>query len=309
MSTMSAYVRTSADNQNVELQQVPIPDPDTGEVLVRVQAFGVGIHDSYFIPADADFPYVIGIEAAGIVERVADGVAGHEISDRVMLNCALQPKGGCWAQYVVVPAHALDTMPAQLSFTDAAAIPVAGKTALECMRALDLVAGDTLFIAGASGAIGTLLIQMAGANGLRVSASASAANLDYMRDLGAEQAVDYRNPQWTEQVRQWSSGGVAAAVAIQPKTLHDSLSVTRDGGQAVTVSGDPIEPARGIRAVQLQHHDDMGPAMATLANDIADGRIRLVIEQVYAFDQALDALRQTQTRHARGKRVVRVDGE
>lgn len=307
MKKMTAYVRTSAQTQEVEQREVPVPEIASNEVLVKVQAFGVGIHDSYYIPSNANFPYVIGTEGAGIIEHVGSDVAGHDSGDRVMLSSAMQAQGGSWGQYVAVPADALVALPAVMSFTDAAAIPIAGKTALECMRALDLGAGETLFIAGASGAVGTLVIQLAAARGIRVVASASAANQNYMRDLGAEKTVDYRDPQWPDQIRQWAPGGVAAALAIQPDTLGDSMAVTRDGGHAVTVSGDPIEPQRGIRASQLQHHDDMRPAMARLVADIAAGLIRLVIEKVYPFDQALDALRKTQTRHARGKRVVSVD--
>lgn len=301
---MQAFVRTSARNQDLELTDMPVPKAGDGEVLVQVEAFGVGIHDRYYIPGDVDFPYVIGTEAAGVIVQVGNGVRDYQIEDRVILNSAMQPKGGCWAEYVVVSEGALYSLPAEMDFTTGAAFSIAGKTALESMRALMLGSGDTLFVAGASGAIGTLVIQLAAAKGIRIIGSASQKNHDYMLSLGAEAAVDYSDPNWQQQVRQWCPGGVSAALAIQPDTAADSLAVVRDGGRVITVSGDQIAPQRDIAGAQIEHSENTRHAVNELLSDIADERILQVIEAVYPFTDALDALRKTETRHARGKVVV-----
>lgn len=304
---MNASVRTNPHDQNVELMEVPVPEISDEEVLVKVEAFGVGIHDRYFIPNDADFPYTIGTEAAGVIAKIGGSGAQFQVGERVMLTSVLQPKGGCWAEYVAVPQSSLIPMPDEMAFTTAAAIPVAGKTALESMRALNLNAGDTLFVAGASGAIGTLVIQLAAARGIRVIGSASPENHEYMRSLGAEEAVDYSAPNWKQQVKEWMPEGVSAALAIQPGTADDSIDVVKDGGTVVTVSGDTVPSRRNIKVFQFEHHQETQQAVAQLVSDIDEGGVRLVLEHIYPFKQALDALQKTETRHARGKLVVCLD--
>lgn len=306
---MKAFVRTSSQNQNVELTEIPIPKINDDEVLVKVQAFGVGIHDRYFIPNNAIFPYPIGTEAAGIITKTGGNVTRYQAQDRVILTSSMQAKGGCWAEYVAVSQNNLIPMPTEMDFTEGAAIPIAGDAALESMRSLNLQAGDTLFVAGASGAIGTLVIQLATAQGIRVMGSASRKNHDYLLSLGAETAVDYSDPNWKQQVTQWQPEGVSAALAIQPGTIEDSMDVVKDGGKMIAVSGDQAPSRRNIVVSHIQHHPETWQTLAQLVSDIAAGRIRLVIQRVYPYKQALAALEKTETRHARGKIVVRLTGK
>ncbi len=303
---MQAYVRTDATDQNVELAEVPAPAPDADEVLVAVHAFGVGVHDRYFIPQGVSFPYVIGLEAAGVVVETGAEVTGIDVGDRVMVNSAGNPKGGTWAPFAAMNPRHVTVVPDALDLMTAAAIPIAGDAAVESLHTLGMESGQTLFVAGASGAIGTLVVQMAAQRGVRVAGSASLANHDYLRSLGAELTVDYGDLTWTDQVREWAAGGVDAALAIQPGTPAPSLQVVRDGGHLVTVSGDPCPTERGIDVEQFPHRADTRSDMAELVADISIGRTRRVIEHVYPFEQALTALEKTETRHARGKLVVTV---
>lgn len=272
-----------------------------------VHAFGVGVHDRQFIPQSGPFPYVIGLEAAGVVSATGRDVHGVDVGDRVMVSTNMNPNGGTWAEHVVVAQRGVTRIPDGLDFTVAAAIPIAGDAAVETMHTLDMKRGETLFIAGASGAIGTLVVQMATRRGIRVAGSASAENSGYLRSLGAELAVDYRDASWPEQVRKWAPGGVDAALAIQPGTPGPTMEVVRDGGHLVAVSGDPCPSERGIRVEQFPHRADSSDDMARLVNDIATGRLHLELERIYPFDGALSALEKTETRHARGKVVVQVN--
>ena len=304
---MKAFVRIDAASQKVELADVPMPTVDPEGVLVRVEAFGVGVHDRYFIPADARFPYVIGSEAAGVITKLGDQVTGFIEGDRVMFTAVLQPQGGTWAECAVASQDVLVRLPASVAFSQGAAIPVAGSTALECMRELSLVRGDKLFIAGASGAVGTFVIQLAVAQGVRVSASASESNHAYLTSLGVEYAVDYHSSDWEDEVKQWADGGVDAALAIQPGTGMRSIAVVRDGGNLITVSGDnaQVTPERRISVRQMGHGSDTQRQVRDLVDAIAKGEVQVVIEKEYPFEQALEALEKTETRHARGKLVVR----
>lgn len=306
MTTMRAYARTAADSGEVRLLDVPLPNIGRDEVRVQVHAFEVGIHDRSFIPRGVAFPYPIGTEGAGTVAELGPQVTGVAVGDRVMFTTSLQPQGGAWAEYAAVRSDALVPLPAGLTFAQGAALPVAGKAALESLNALGLRRGQTLFVAGASGAIGSLVIGLAAAQGVRVAGSASAGNHAYMRGLGLELVVDYHEAEWPQQVRAWAGGGVDAALAIQPGTGSDSLKTVRDGGRVVTVSGDSaqVTPERGITVQQIGHSPATQAKFAELVNSIASGDIGLVIENEYPFAEALEALKKTETRHARGKSVV-----
>lgn len=235
---MTAFVRTSAANQEVELQEVTIPKIQADEVLIKVQAFGVGIHDRYFIPAEVSFPFVIGSEGAGTIVEKGSQVTDFKLDDQVIFTTILQTQGGSWAEYAVAKQAVLIKLPENLSAQEGAAIPISGKTALECLREINLEKNDKLFIAGASGAIGTLVIQLANEKGIRVAASASAKNQNYMKSLGAEFTVDYTDSDWMSKVQEWSNGGVNTALAIQPGTGSDSIKVVKNDGVLITVSGD-----------------------------------------------------------------------
>lgn len=292
---------------SLALIDVPVPEIDASEVLVRVKAVGVGIQDRWFMPKSAKFPYAIGIEAAGIIEKTGKAVTCYQPGDQVMFTSSMQPKGGVWAEFAAVREEALIRIPDGLSFIQAAALPMSGSTALESMRMLGLKPDDTVFMAGASGAIGTLTIQLAKALGCRVAASASSKNHEYMRSLGAEKTVDYRDPDWTNQVRDWRPGGVDAALAIQPGTGISCLHVVKDGGTVVTVSGDQLSVERGIRVAQVMVSPETKKELAHLASEVAAGRIHVEIEQVYPFERGVEALEKTETRHARGKLVLTLE--
>lgn len=303
---MQAFVRVDAGTEVVELVDVPAPEAGRGEVVVAMEAFGVGIHDRYFIAPQGPFPYVIGIEGAGIVSALGPDVTGIGIGDRFMVSSSMHPKGGTWAEAAAVDQGGITPMPDALDFATAAGIPVAGGTAVEAVHALDIQPGETIYVAGATGAIGTLVVQMAVQRGARIVGSASARNHEYLRSLGAELAVDYHDTDWTEQVLAWAPNGVDAALAIQPGTAPSSQGVVRDGGRVITVSGDPCPPERGIRVEQFAHRADSAGEKAALVDDITAERIHLVLEHVYPFADALAALEKTETRHARGKLVVTV---
>lgn len=304
--TMKAFVLPSAEQQTVELAEVPVPRIGPDELLVRIHAIGVGIHDSYFLPPDISYPFPIGIEAAGVVEEVGDEFTQYQPGARIAFVSSMQAKGGTWAEYAVVREGAMIVpIPQGLTFEQAAAVPVAGNTAVKTFHELeDVPAGGTLFVAGASGAIGTFIIQMARARGWKVAASASKRNHEYLIALGADMAVDYHEDNWSDEVLAWAPGGVDAAVAIQPNTTADSLLVVKDGGTVITISGDQVPSSRGVRVAMPSHHLDVREEMVSFIQQIADGDVHLTIEHVFPFADALQALSKVQTRRARGKTVL-----
>lgn len=126
-----------------------------------------------------------------------------------------------------------------------------------------------------------------------------------MQSLGAEKAVDYHDSNWKNEIKDWAHGGVDAALAIQPGTGIDSIELIKDGGKLITVSGDSgqVKPERGI-IIRQMGHTNMKETFQELIDGVSTGEIRLVIEKEYKFEEALEALEKTETRHARGKLVV-----
>lgn len=305
MKMMKAVVKKNKADSTFSLEKVQIPKIQADELLVRIGAIGVGIHDGYFLPENMQYPYPIGIEAAGTVEKVGNEITEFSVGDRIAFVSMMQSKGGTWAEYASISKDALILkIPDEMTFITAAAIPVAGNTVLKAFADLSLQEGDSLFIAGASGAIGTFAIQLAKQSGVLVASSASLKNHEYMRSLGADFTVDYNDPDWQEQVKKWSSGGVDAALAIQPGTGETSMKIVKDSGIVVPVSDYQLEGERNISIHLLDHQSNVRQELTTLMKDITTDKVELIIEKVYQFENALDALHKTNTRRARGKVVI-----
>lgn len=304
MKSMKAYVRTNSEKNNIKLIDVEVPLIEADEVLIKVKAFGVGIHDRYFIPKDPVFPYIIGAEGSGEIVETGKNVKKFNVADRVIFSSSLLPKGGSWADYVAVPETSLVSMPSEISFIKGASLPVAGKTAVESLQALNLQKGETLFIAGASGAIGTLVIQLAKNLGVTVISLASAKNQSYMKTLGADMTVDYNDMNWKKQILTKFQDGIDVALAIQPGTAKECLDVVKENGRIITVSGDQIESTKEIKIDQFMHQFTLEEALKPLIADITKRKVMIEIEKVYSFQEAITALEKTETRHARGKLVV-----
>lgn len=182
-------------------------------------------------------------------------------------------------------------MPAETSYIKGASLPVAGKTAVESLQALDFKKGATLFIAGASGAIGTLVIQLA-------------KNESYMKMLGANMTVDYNDVNWKTKIINQFQDGIDVALAIQPGTAKECLDLVKQNGRIITVSGDQIESTKGVKIDQFVHQFTLAEALETFLVDITEDKVMIEIKKVYSFNEAITALEKTETRHARGKLVV-----
>lgn len=124
MEKMKAYARMNANTQEVELIDVSIPDILSDEVLVKIEAFGVGIHDRYFIPANARFPYVIGSEGSGKIVNTGNQVNRFSSGERVIFTTVLQPQGGTWAEFAAAKRSALIHLPDEISFETGATVPI-----------------------------------------------------------------------------------------------------------------------------------------------------------------------------------------
>lgn len=305
---MKAFGKVTGMNDPITALDVAVPGIDSSEMLVKIEAIGVGVHDEYFHAPSVAYPYVIGIEAAGIVQEVGKNIKDYKIGDRIAFISRMQPKGGTWAEYAVISDQSLIIpIPDNMSFERAAAIPVACNTALKIMAGADLKSGETIFIAGGAGAIGSLLIQIAKKQGLTVVASASLKNHSLLKNLGADYVVDYRDHDWQSQVLNQVPSGVDAGVGIHPGTPKDVQPVIKDGGVLIAVSGDDLPVERGITLKGVFSTIDVREDLLIIMQQLIAGEIIQTIEKVYPFSEAIEALDKVKTRHNRGKLVITLE--
>jgi N-ethylmaleimide reductase len=290
----------------VQIDQTPLPQPGRDEVLVRVHAAGVNgldwkIRDGSLKQVFAlPLPITLGVELAGVVMATGADVTGLAIGDRVMGALGAL---GAYSDYVAIEAGKLARIPATLDDVQAAAIPVAAMTAWQGLfEAGELRSGQTVLIHGASGGVGGFAVQFAKRAGARVIATASAANADYLRSLGADQVIDYRSADFRDQVRD------AALVLdlVGGETPAKSWQVLADGGKIVSTAAPEImgQIPAGKRGAWLMMRPD-GAQLAGITALVAAGELQVKVSEVVELDDAGAAIERNKTGHGPGKAVIK----
>jgi NADPH:quinone reductase-like Zn-dependent oxidoreductase len=297
----------------LRIEERAAPEPGPGEVRVRMRAAAMNPIDCKL--REGRFrrvfrvapPFVGGFDLAGEVEALGPGVSGLAAGDRVFGALGTP---GAHADRVCAPAEALLPLPRGLSFEEAAALPGAGLSALIALRDLARVeAGDRVLLNGASGGVGTMAIQLAKTMGARVTAVASAANQDLLRELGVDEAVDYATEDVTRR-----RGAFDAFFDIAPaSTFGRARRALRPGGVYVTTLPGPSAifwraatalPFFGGRRcrmlVLIPRRDDL----ALLRRDAEERRLRPVLSEVLPLERIRDAHERMQSGHTRGKIVL-----
>lgn len=288
-------------------QPDPLVGPDT--ILVRVRAAGVNpvdwkVREGYLQGA---FPHVLplvpGWDVAGVVEAVGPAVRDLAVGDEVLGYVRKDVvSGGAYAELVSASSRHLARKPAGMSFEVAAALPLAGLTALQSLDAVHVAAGDTVLVHAAAGGVGHLAVQLAVARGARVIGTASERNHDFLRSLGAE-PVSYGDG-LADAVRALSPDGVDAAVDyVGGDAIAVSAELANDAGRTAS-NVDPAAVA-AVGGVYCFVRPDSAQ-LTQLAGLVADGSVRVEVQQSFALDQAADALRLLEQGHVRGKLILTV---
>lgn len=322
---MKAIVLTAFGGvENLQLQDIPVPPVDAGDLLVRVLATSVNPLDYQIrrgdYPAYVPLPAVIGHDVSGVVERVGPGVHDFKPGDEVFYTPKIfGPKGGSYAEYNVVPQELVTHKPRNLSHAEAAATTLVGGTAWEALVSrARLQPAETVLIHGGAGGVGSMAIQIAKAMGARVLTTCRADQGDFVRSLGADEAIDYQGADYVEQVRALTeSRGVNVVLdTIGGNTLERSPHVLADAGRVVSIV-DIATPQNLIAAwgVNAEYHfvftrQNRGKLQA-LATLLERGRIRPVIGATFKLAEmgaAHTALEQGthQGQRLRGKVVIEV---
>lgn len=306
----------------LELTKLPIPEPDDGEVRVQVRAASINMFDWHMTTGTPRMARAVaglrrpkatvpGADVAGVVDAVGAGVARFRVGDEVMGDIG----DGSFAEYAVAAERLLVHKPAGVPFEQAAAVPLAGLTALQGLRDhAEVEAGQRVVVNGASGGVGTLAVMIAKALGAEVTAVCSTSKVDMVRDLGADRVIDYTTDDWTELVRDqhavFDNAGTRGWRATS-RTLAP-------GGVVVTITGPKHGLLGPMRELAFRKVASLGSGkrftyvqaairtddLDTLAGMLASGAIRPVVERTSPLAEVPDALRYVGAGHARGKIVI-----
>ncbi|MFG3229734.1 NADP-dependent oxidoreductase [Kitasatospora sp. NPDC048194] len=284
------------------------PEPGLNEVLVRVHAAGVNPVDwktraSGGLIEWGDVP-AVGWDVSGTVAAVGPGVGVHRPGDEVYGMPLFPRQAGAYAEYVVAPARHLAPKPTNLTHVEAAALPLAGLTAWQALvDAADVRPGERVLVHAAAGGVGHLAVQIAKARGAHVIGTASAGKHGLLRELGADQVVDYRAVRFEDAV----SDVDVVLDGLGGEIAERSLAVLRPGGRLITLPGpDDVPAARdGVRADWvLVEPDHLGLRELTALAD--RGALRPVVETVLPLGQAAKAHELGERGRTTGKIVLTV---
>ena len=319
----------------VAFADLPRPTPGPGELLVQVRAVGLNPIDN-MIPRGTfkavlrfPLPATLGSDVAGVVVEVGSGVTRFKPGDAVFAS-VFDLGRGTLAEFAVVPESAAALKPARLDFAQAASIPMVGLTAWQALKERARVEpGKKVFIPAGSGGIGTFAIQLAKHLGAKVGTTTSTGNLELVRGLGADEVIDYKTQDFENVLRDYD----VVLGTVRGDSIKKSLGILKRGSRIVSLIGPPdaaFGRARGMNGllvfvfrllsvgiIRLARKRGAeysflfvrpdGGQLAEIGELLQSARIRPVIDQVFPFEQAKEALAYLETGRAKGKVVVRIE--
>ena len=302
----------------IALMDLPAPEIGTGEVLIRVRAAGVNPFDWKVADRALEgerehrFPLILGFDAAGVVERVGAGVTELAEGDEVY-GYLFKPVvgGGAYAEYVSAPATIVAKKPESIGFAEAAALPTSGLTAMDLVDAADPREGETAFIVGATGGVGSYAVQLTARRGARVIATARRAHEAFVRELGAAETIDHTTEDLAGAILVAHPEGIEAIIDVvsDREALGRIARLVKRGGRvASSVYAADVESLaeRSIDARNI----GMQPGarrLEELSRLVDAGEISVRLARTFPLERAPEALEESRLGHVRGKLVLLVD--
>lgn len=314
----AAVIDSFGSSSNLHVRDIPRPTIETNQILVEIHASSVNPID-WKIGAGMmgdrygkDFPMVLGLDASGIVVDVGEDVTGFSVGDEVFARSD-NGAGKCYAEYVALNPRTVAHKPPNLRHVEAAAMPLAALTPLVGLRDCgQLQSGQRVLIVGASGGVGVFAVQIAKIMGADVTGVCSAANVDLVRELGADRVIDYT----TEDVLQDGHSFDIIYDTVGSQGVEAAQRSLTDAGVYVTLVPVPgidffipgqtaREAGKGYFVVWTPHAADL----QILSAWTGEGRLRPVIDSEFTLDDIQAAHVRSKSLRARGKIVIRMKGE
>jgi NADPH:quinone reductase-like Zn-dependent oxidoreductase len=310
-TTMKA-IRLSAYGgpELLRVEEIARPQPSQGEALIRVHATAVNPIDGHLRSGamqqimPLQFPYTPGSDFAGVVESIGDGVTTVHVGQEVY-GSVEGTRGGAYAEYLAAPVAALAPKPRTLNLSQAASVPIVAQTAWQALfDKAGLAAGQSVLIHGGAGGVGMFAVQFARWKGAHVIATASAADAEFVRSLGAEEVIDYKGERFEEKV----SGLDVVLDLIGGETQQRSWQTLKRGGILVASTAPPSEEEatkHSVRAAMVQMQGSSA-LLAEIAGLIDSGQIKTLVGATFPLEQAAQAQEASRTGHVRGKIVIEI---
>lgn len=291
------------------LDEVDTPKPVPGQVVVRIEAASVNPLDLQMLAGHmrpvfpVQLPYTVGTDFSGVIDAVGPGVSRFEPGDCVV-GRSEPSAGGAFAQAVIVEAAALSPIPSSMSFEQAAALPTAAGTAwLALFGVGQLKAGQRVLVHAGAGGVGSYAVQFAKQAGAHVIATASSKNHDLVKEIGADEAIDYHREDFSKRLNDID----LVVDTVGGETTERSWPVLKAGGMLVSLVDHAIQGRGDVQAAFVFFRHDASALEEIIARFEA-GRLQVVLDTIHPLEDTRAALEQVAGRHARGKVIVRPAG-
>lgn len=291
----------------LQFEQLPIPEPSSDEVLIRVYAVGVlpvdwgyrqGLMQKY-VPIQ--LPYITGSAVAGVIEGVGSNVTGFQKGQAVFGRAN---KGAC-AEYITTTIKTIAHIPENVSFAEAATISGGATTAWMALFAHgNLQSGQRVLVNAAAGGVGSYAVQFAKWKGAEVIGTCSTANVDYVMSLGVDTVIDYKKNAFEDIVQDVD----LVLEAVGGETLERSYSVVKRGGTLLSLVDIPSEEKANQLGIHARFSNELAPneVFQKIAQLIAEGEVKATIAKEFSLHELRQAHELCQTGHGRGRIVVRI---
>ena len=317
------------------VKDVPKPVPANHEVLVKIKAAAVNPLDNMIIRGEVklivpyETPLIMGNEFAGVVESVGVDVSEFKAGNRVYGRMPLK-KIGAFAEYAVIDQNAIALIPEYLSYEEAATVPLTALTAMQAFEVMHAQRGETIFISGGTGSVGSMAIPIANSMGLHVITSGSADNMERVKNLGAERFIDYRSEDYAEVISEVD----LVLDTLGEKEIPKEFGILRKGGRLVSLRGLPNgrfavrSGMSGIKRILFGIAGRKYDRMAAKKNQVYDflfvhedghqlarigqifdeeHKLETSVDAVYTLDEINEALEKVRTGRSKGKTIIRIE--